>query len=76
MMRAMLAGDLNLATALNERLKPLQQDLFVESNPIPIKWLMADEGLIPAGIRLPLTTLSSAHHDRLRKALAYARSAR
>ncbi len=69
MCAAALAGDRATATAINDRLMPLHRDLFIESNPIPVKWALFDMGLIPAGIRLPLTPLQTVHQDRVRQAL-------
>ncbi|MBK5968262.1 MULTISPECIES: 4-hydroxy-tetrahydrodipicolinate synthase [Thiorhodovibrio] len=69
MCAAALAGDAGLARALNTALDPLHQGLFVESNPIPVKWALAEMGLCQPGIRLPLTWLSASHHDRLRASL-------
>jgi 4-hydroxy-tetrahydrodipicolinate synthase len=57
------------ARAVNERLMPLHKGLFVEANPIPVKWALTQLGLIKGGIRLPLTPLSDRHHDALRQAL-------
>jgi 4-hydroxy-tetrahydrodipicolinate synthase len=54
---------------INDQLMPLHQKLFVESNPIPVKWALLEMGLIPAGIRLPLTPLSDIHHDTVRQAM-------
>ena len=68
MCRLALEGDLDGAAAVDERLRELHAALFVESNPIPAKWALADMGLIPPGIRLPLTPLSSEYHDRVRRA--------
>ncbi|HYF97893.1 MAG TPA: 4-hydroxy-tetrahydrodipicolinate synthase [Coxiellaceae bacterium] len=68
--RAALAGDRTKAQAINQRLSKLHNDLFVEANPIAVKWLLADMGLIQAGLRLPLTPLSEQYHARLREALA------
>ncbi|MBL8224416.1 MAG: 4-hydroxy-tetrahydrodipicolinate synthase [Chromatiales bacterium] len=59
MCEAALAGDADLAAAIDARLAALHRDLFVESNPIPVKWALARLELIPAGIRLPLTPLSA-----------------
>ncbi|HED40106.1 MAG TPA: 4-hydroxy-tetrahydrodipicolinate synthase [Chromatiales bacterium] len=71
-MRAMCdaarVGDRHVAEAINNHLMALHQDLFVEANPIPVKWLMHDMGMIPAGIRLPLTPLSENYHQTLRAA--------
>ena len=69
MCRAALAGDFHAALAINRRLLPLHGKLYMEANPIPLKWAMARMGLIEGGIRLPLTPLSSAHHDTVLAAL-------
>jgi 4-hydroxy-tetrahydrodipicolinate synthase len=66
---AALAGDAGAARALHFRLLPLHRSLFVEANPIPVKWAVAKMGLIESGIRLPLTPLSAEHHDRVRQAM-------
>ncbi len=64
-----LAGQRDQALALDARLNPLHRNLFVESNPIPVKWALHEMGLIGTGIRLPLTWLSEAHHAVVRQAL-------
>ncbi len=64
-----LAGDRSGATALDERLMALHKALFVESNPIPVKWALHAMGLIPEGIRLPLTPLSEELRPVVREAL-------
>jgi len=69
---AALAGDRETASAINAPLESLHQCLFVESNPIPVKWALHEMGLIPAGIRLPMTTLSAEHHETVRQALRHA----
>ena len=69
---AAVAGDRATATAINERLAGLHETLFVEANPIPVKWVMYEMGLIPSGIRLPLTLLSERYHDTLRQAMKQA----
>ncbi|MBI3140932.1 MAG: 4-hydroxy-tetrahydrodipicolinate synthase [Rhodocyclales bacterium] len=69
MCMAALAGELAKAREINFRLLGLHRGLFVEANPIPVKWALAQMGLIEGGIRLPLTPLSSEHHERVRKAL-------
>jgi 4-hydroxy-tetrahydrodipicolinate synthase len=69
---AALAGDANTAHAINEDLSALHQDLFVEANPIPVKWALSEMGIIPDGIRLPLTVLSEPYHQTLRNALTKA----
>ncbi len=69
---AALAGDAIEARALNARLLGLHKDLFCEANPIPVKWAVARMGLIGAGIRLPLTELSAAMHERVEDAMKQA----
>jgi 4-hydroxy-tetrahydrodipicolinate synthase len=64
-----LAGDWPAALAINRRLLPLHIDLFVEANPIPVKWALAEMGRIRSGIRLPLTPLSPERHETVRTAL-------
>ena len=66
---AALAGDRERALELNRPLEGLHRNLFVEANPIPVKWALNAMGLIPEGIRLPLTPLSKEFHEPLRKAL-------
>jgi len=66
---AALAGDADRAQALNNQLAELNQVLFVESNPIPVKWALAEMGRIGLGIRLPLTVLSESAQPRVRAAL-------
>lgn len=66
---AAMNGDEAKANALNASLMSLHKDLFVESNPIPVKWALKTMGKINAGIRLPLTELSSEYHDIVRKAM-------
>jgi 4-hydroxy-tetrahydrodipicolinate synthase len=53
----------------SRKLMPLNKTLFIESNPIPVKWALHEMGLMPDGIRLPLTPLSPACHEPLRQAL-------
>jgi 4-hydroxy-tetrahydrodipicolinate synthase len=69
MCAAAFAGDLNTARALNNKLLRLHIDLFVEANPIPVKWAVAQMGLVGPGIRLPLTPLSGQYHQLLREAM-------
>jgi 4-hydroxy-tetrahydrodipicolinate synthase len=72
MCTAALAGDRARAEAINAPLTDLHKNLFVEANPIPVKWALQRMGLIGAGIRLPLTPLSEKFHpivtDALKKA--------
>jgi len=69
MCRAALSGDTSTAVRLDERLAALHRELFLESNPIPVKWALERMGLIPAGIRLPLTRLDPRYHAALESAL-------
>lgn len=72
MCTAARAGDRAKASAINDKLILLHKNLFVESNPIPVKWALYEMGLIPSGIRLPLTVLAEQHHDTIRQALKHA----
>ncbi len=72
MCSAAFAGDLQKARALNNKLLGLHRHLFVEANPIPVKWVLQEMGMIHGGIRLPLTPLSSSFHDLLRGAMEQA----
>jgi 4-hydroxy-tetrahydrodipicolinate synthase len=67
--RAALAGDLARARAIDEELKLLHRDLFVEANPIPVKWAVARLGLIGSTLRLPLVELAPAHHETVLRAM-------
>jgi len=69
MCAAALAGDRETATRINDRLQDLHKYLFVESNPIPVKWAVAQMGLIGPTLRLPLTELSAAYHQTVRDAM-------
>jgi 4-hydroxy-tetrahydrodipicolinate synthase len=69
MCAAALVGDVKKARELNFKLLPLHQKLFVEANPIPVKWAMAEMGLIERGLRLPLSPLADRFHDTVREAL-------
>jgi 4-hydroxy-tetrahydrodipicolinate synthase len=66
---AAIAGDIATAVALNNRLLPLHNKLFVEPNPLPVKWAMNQMGMISSGMRLPLVTLSAQYQDTVRDAL-------
>jgi 4-hydroxy-tetrahydrodipicolinate synthase len=61
MCRAALSGDFAAARAINDRLLPVHFKLFVEPNPVPVKWALAKMGRIENGIRLPLVPLSIAN---------------
>jgi 4-hydroxy-tetrahydrodipicolinate synthase len=69
MCAAALAGDRARAIELNNRLLPLHRHLFVETNPIPVKWALHRMGRIADGLRLPLTPLSAPHHETVANAL-------
>lgn len=68
MCAAALQGDISAARAINAKLFALHQKLFVEANPIPVKWVLQQMGLIRTGIRLPLVNLSAQYHEVLRHA--------
>jgi len=72
MCEAALAGDSAEAERLDTMLEALHRDLFVESNPIPVKWAVAEMGRIPTGIRLPLTWLSKVAREPVRQAMIQA----
>jgi 4-hydroxy-tetrahydrodipicolinate synthase len=69
MCAAALAGDAETAAAIDADLAPLHRALFVEPNPIPVKWALAELGLIDEGIRLPLVPLDPAFHAEVRAAI-------
>ena len=69
MCAAALVGDVKKARELNLQLLPLHQRLFVEANPIPVKWALAEMAMMEAGLRLPLSPLSEKFHQTVREAL-------
>lgn len=69
MCAAATAGDRAAAEAADAELAGLHRDLFLQANPIPVKWALHAMGLIGAGIRLPLVPLAEEHHDTLRATL-------
>ncbi|MFA9460545.1 4-hydroxy-tetrahydrodipicolinate synthase [Thiohalorhabdus methylotrophus] len=69
MCQAALSGDVAQARALDDDLAPLHKALFLEANPIPVKWALHEMGWMGPGIRLPLTPLSEVHRVELRQAL-------
>lgn len=69
---AALAGNKPLSEQLNAVLMPLHENLFLEANPIPVKWALHEMGLIASGIRLPLLPLDAKHHETVRNALRHA----
>jgi 4-hydroxy-tetrahydrodipicolinate synthase len=66
---AAIAGDIAKAVELNNKMFPLHQKLFIEPNPVPVKWALAEMGMMPAGLRLPLVPLASECHAAVRAAL-------
>lgn len=72
MCAAALAGDGAQAAELDAPLAGLHEKLFLESNPIPVKWALAEMGMIGSGIRLPLTWFAERFHDELRAAMKHA----
>jgi 4-hydroxy-tetrahydrodipicolinate synthase len=69
MCAAALRGDVATARGINQKLMGLHTKLFVEANPIPVKWALSQLGLTQPELRLPLTPLSPQHHDTVRAAL-------
>ncbi len=67
--RTALAGDVAATRAVNDTLLGLHRDLFVEANPIPVKWALAEMGRVGGALRLPLTPLSPQHHETVRRAM-------
>ncbi len=72
MCEAALAGDRELAESLNQPLTGLHTRLFLESSPIPVKWVLSEMKLIPPGLRLPLVPLADEFHQPLREAMQQA----
>ena len=66
---AAMAGRIADAIAINNRLIPLHNRLFVEPNPVPVKWALTQMGRMHSGIRLPLVALGANYHDAVRSAL-------
>lgn len=69
MCKAALEKNEDLAKRLNDSLMPLHTKLFVEANPVPVKWALNLMGLIPDGIRLPLVWLDEDHHEAVSRAM-------
>ena len=57
------------AVEINNKMIPLHTKLFIEPNPVPVKWAMAEMGLIPSGMRLPIVPLAAEFHDIVRAAM-------
>jgi len=66
---AAINGDVAEAIAVNNRMLPLHTKLFVEPNPLPVKWALTEMGRMPSGIRLPLVPLATPYHETVRAAL-------
>ena len=69
---AAVAGDRRTAEGIDQPLQALHAALFLESNPIPVKWAVQQMNMIGPGIRLPLTPLASQYHGRVREAMVAA----
>lgn len=69
MCKAAMEGDIAKAIEINNKVFPLHQKLFIEPNPVPVKWALAEMGMMPAGIRLPLVPLAGECHNAVRAAL-------
>ena len=72
MIAAALAGDAETALELDTPLSGLHRDLFLQANPIPVKWALEEMGRIPPGIRLPLVRLAAEHQAAVRRSLSQA----
>jgi 4-hydroxy-tetrahydrodipicolinate synthase len=72
MITAAIKGDRETAEAIDSKLTGLHQHLFIQSNPIPVKWAVAEMGLMTKGIRLPLTWLTDDCFDTVRSAMRQA----
>jgi 4-hydroxy-tetrahydrodipicolinate synthase len=70
--KAAIAGDAKSAREIHLKLLSLHKNLFIESNPIPVKWALEQMGRIQGGIRLPLTPLDPRCHEAVRAALVEA----
>ena len=66
---AAVAGDAKRAMEIQRKLMPVHKNLFVEANPIPVKWAMQRMGLCGGALRLPMTPLSAAYHPVVEAAL-------
>ena len=66
---AAMTGQIKVARDINAKLFALHQKLFIEANPIPVKWVLQEMGLVKAGIRLPMVNMSAQYHDVLRAAM-------
>ena len=69
MCAAALAGDAELALSIDTQLLPLHDAMFIESNPIPVKWAVSQLGLIGGALRLPMTQLTSSNQVKVKQAM-------
>ncbi|MBY0242277.1 MAG: 4-hydroxy-tetrahydrodipicolinate synthase [Burkholderiaceae bacterium] len=69
MCKAAMEGDIAKALELNNKVFSLHQKLFIEPNPVPVKWALTEMGMMPAGLRLPLVPLATEFHESVRSAL-------
>jgi 4-hydroxy-tetrahydrodipicolinate synthase len=67
-----IAGDEKASLVIDKKLAALHEKLFIQSNPIPVKWAVAEMGLMGKGIRLPLTWLTEDCFDAVRDAMRQA----
>ena len=72
MAQAATSGDTENARRIDAELQGLHKNLFLESNPIPVKWALGEMGKIELGIRLPMTPFSDQYHGELREAMQQA----
>jgi 4-hydroxy-tetrahydrodipicolinate synthase len=72
MLMAAIKGDADMALALDNKLVGLHKHLFIQANPIPVKWAVAEMGLMAKGIRLPLTWLTEDCYETVRQAMRQA----
>jgi 4-hydroxy-tetrahydrodipicolinate synthase len=72
MIMAAIAGDTETALVIDKKLSALHKNLFIESNPIPVKWAVVEMGLMRKGIRLPLTWLTESCFEAVRDAMRQA----
>ncbi len=74
MCKMALAGNLDDARRVDQRLQPLHRDLFLEPNPVPVKYALGTMGVIDDFVRLPLTRLSAEHEETVKQAVAQCKS--
>ncbi len=72
MCAAAAKGDVATARTIHYQLIGLHRHLFCEANPIPVKWAVARMGKMPGGLRLPLTAMTEANHERVLNAMRQA----